>query len=104
MLDFLMTEFFAGLQKPPMAPKKKGKDVEDTSSRQFTTSKPIKLWSEAVAEQEATSSNAQVPLQTSSDISEKIKEIQLWVAGLAQSPETLVALQKASMGPKPLQV
>ena len=55
MSNFLITEFLAGLQKPLMAPKK-GKEVKDTSSKQSTTSKPIKLWSEAVAEQETTSS------------------------------------------------
>ena len=91
MSDLLTTDFLTGLKKPLMAPKKKGKEIQEkesktTSSKLSANSKPIKSWYEAVVENEATSSRQQAPLQTSFDISEKIKEIQLWVVGLAQSP------------------
>ena len=69
--------------------RKKGKEIQDKESKMTSTSKlsatskPIKSWYDTVVENEATSSRQQSPLQTSSDVLEKIKEIQLWVAGLA---------------------
>ena len=49
MSDFLIAEFLAGLQKPPVAPKKKDKEVlekesKTTSSKHSATSKQIKSW------------------------------------------------------------
>ena len=65
-----------------MPPKKKGKEVMSKKS------KPNKLWSEIIEEEEETSSNK--PEDNTNT------QIQKWVDTLSQSPEMMVALQNIS--------